>query len=64
LTLNISALLDETGFVGSVRDWVELYLPYLLAVGVACASAVLVAWHLKMRRKRVALEKKLEKGDG
>lgn len=63
LTLNVSSLLDENGFVGSVRDWVELYLPYLLAAGIACASSLLVMWHLRMRRKRVDLEKKLEKGD-
>ena len=61
LMFNISALLDEGGFVGSVKDWGELYLPYFLAFVAAVASLLLVMWHMRMRRKRLELEKELKK---
>lgn len=59
--LNMSALLDEAGFVGGVKDWVELYLPYFIAFVAAVASLLLVMWHIRMRRKRLQLEKEFHK---
>jgi hypothetical protein len=63
LTLNMSILLEESGFVGSVRDWVEEYFPYFVAAAALGVSALLVAWHLRMRRRRVESQKSTEKED-
>lgn len=61
LCMNVSVLLDEAGFVGGVRDWVEQYLPYFVLSVAAAASMLLVMWHLRMRRKRVESEKKVDR---